>query len=215
MPFVITIDGPSASGKSSIARRVAAALGATYVNTGNMYRAVTWAIVRSGIAPQDEAAVTAQLSQLDVQYRITDGQIGITLDGHLLSDADLNAEAINGAVSYVARVPAVRSRLVADQQGFAALGDLIMEGRDIGTKVFPASPHKFYVDADELVRSQRRAKQGFADQQALRDKLDTSRTLSPLEVAPGAIVIDNSHITLDEAVHQILTHLQAQGISVP
>jgi cytidylate kinase len=205
---VITIDGPAASGKSSIARLVAQQLGFTYVNTGNMYRAMTWAVLQAGVDPQDAEAVRSAASGIVIESPVVEGKTQVCVAGHSLTDAELNIDPVNRAVSFIARVSEVRERLVADQRALVLLGPLVMEGRDIGSVVFPQSPHKIYVDASEEVRASRRGAQGHADQIAERDRLDKQRKNSPLIIPAGATVIDNSHITLDQAVKQVLAALK-------
>lgn len=209
---MITIDGPAASGKSSIARRVAQKLGYTFVGTGNMYRAFTWAVLNRGMDPGDAAAIVAELPSIVFECPVSDGQTHVRLDGHDLTAEHLNSDAVNAAVSLVARVPEVRTRLVADQRALTALGPLVMEGRDIGSVVFPESRFKIYIDASEEVRSARRRAQGQADNLAERDRIDKARTSSPLVVPEGATIIDNSAITLEEAVQQVLAALRARGL---
>lgn len=204
---VITIDGPAASGKSSVARIVAQRRGAIYVNTGNMYRAMTWAVLQTGVDPHDQEAVKKAAEGIVIESPIVDGQTQVCVRGRLLTAEDLNSDPVNRGVSLVARVPEVRARLVADQRALAALGSLVMEGRDIGSVVFPDSPLKFYIDASEEVRASRRRAQGHTDQVAERDRLDSTRKTSPLVVPQGAIVIDNSHLTLEQAVEAVLTRL--------
>ncbi|MCA1964488.1 MAG: (d)CMP kinase [Prosthecobacter sp.] len=208
-PQVITIDGPAASGKSSIARLVAARLGGIYVNTGNMYRAMTWAVLEKGADPADADAVRASAAEVVLESPVYEGRTQVCVNGQLLGDAELNSDPVNRAVSLVARVPEVRRRLVAEQRALAALGLLVMEGRDIGSVVFPESPAKFYIDASEEVRAARRRAQGHQDQVAERDRLDSTRTTSPLVIPDGAMVIDNSHLTLDQAVQAVLDKLPA------
>ncbi|WP_461786454.1 (d)CMP kinase [Prosthecobacter sp.] len=205
---VITIDGPAASGKSSIARLVAQRLGFTYVNTGNMYRAVTWAVLQAGVDPQDAEAVRSATSSILIESPVVEGQTQVCIAGHSLTDADLNSDPVNRAVSFIARLNEVRERLVAEQRVLVLLGPLVMEGRDIGSVVFPQSPHKIYIDASEEVRASRRGAQGHADQIAERDRLDKQRKNSPLIVPAGATVIDNSYITLDQAVEQVIAALK-------
>lgn len=204
---VITIDGPAASGKSSIARLVAQRLGFTYVNTGNMYRAMTWAVLQTGIDPQDAEAVRAAAAGIVIDSPVVEGKTQVCIAGHILTDAELNSDPVNRAVSFIARVNEVRERLVADQRALVTLGPLVMEGRDIGSVVFPNSPHKIYIDASEEVRASRRSAQGHADQVAERDRIDKQRKNSPLIIPDGATVIDNSHITLDQAVEQVIAAL--------
>ncbi len=209
MPFpnVITIDGPAASGKSSVARLVAARRSAIYVNTGNMYRAMTWAVIAAGADPADAEAVRQAAAELKLESPVVEGRTQVSVNGRVLDDAELNSDPVNRAVSLVARVPEVRERLVAEQRALADLGPLVMEGRDIGSVVFPDSATKFYIDASEEVRAARRRAQGHQDQVAERDRLDSTRKTSPLVVPEGAIVIDNSHLTLDQAVQAVLDRL--------
>lgn len=205
---VITIDGPAASGKSSIARLVAQRLGFTYVNTGNMYRAMTWAVLQAGVDPQNAEAVRAAAAGIGIESPVVDGKTQVCVSGRTLTDAELNSDPVNRAVSFIARVAEVRERLVADQRALGTIGPLVMEGRDIGSVVFPDSPHKIYVDASAEVRASRRSAQGLADQVAERDRLDKERKTSPLVIPEGAVVIDNSHITLDQAVEQVIAALK-------
>jgi len=205
---VITIDGPAASGKSSIARLVAQRLGRTYVNTGNMYRAMTWAVLQAGVDPRDADAVRAAAAEIVFESPVVEGKIEVCVSGRTPTEADLNSDPVNRAVSFIASVAEVRDRLVADQRALAAIGPLVMEGRDIGSVVFPESPHKIYIDASEEVRASRRGAQGRSDQIAERDRIDKQRKNSPLVIPAGAIVIDNSHITLDQAVDQVIAALQ-------
>lgn len=205
---VITIDGPAASGKSSIARLVAQRLGRTYVNTGNMYRAMTWAVLQAGADPQDAAAVRAAAADVVIESPVVEGKTQVRIAGRVPTDAELNSDPVNRAVSLVASIAEVRDRLVADQRALTAIGPLVMEGRDIGSVVFPDSPHKIYIDASEEVRASRRGAQGLSDQIAERDRIDKQRKNSPLVIPKGAIVIDNSHITLDQAVEQVIAALQ-------
>ena len=203
-PDVITLDGPAASGKSSVARLVAARLGRTYVNTGNMYRAMTWAVLAQGVDPANPESVRAAAAAVQLDSPVADGQTQVRVDGRVLTTDDLNSDAVNAGVSLVARVPEVRERLVRDQRALVDLGPLVMEGRDIGSVVFPESRLKFYIDASEEVRAARRRAQGHADQVAERDRLDSTRKSSPLVVPEGAHVIDNSHLTLEQAVEAVL-----------
>jgi cytidylate kinase len=205
---VITIDGPAASGKSSIARLVAQRLGRIYVNTGNMYRAMTWAVLQTGTDPQNAEAVGAAAAEVELESPVVDGRTQVCISGRTLTDEELNSDPVNRAVSFIACVNEVRDRLVAAQRGLASMGELVMEGRDIGSVVFPDSAHKIYIDASEEVRASRRGAQGHADQIAERDRIDKQRKNSPLIVPTGAVIIDNSHITLDQAVDQVIVALQ-------
>lgn len=204
---VITIDGPAASGKSSVARILAQRLGYIYVNTGNMYRAMTWAVLQTGIDPNDADTVRATAEGILIDSPVAEGQTQVSVNGRLLTAEDLNSDPVNRGVSLVARVAEVRTRLVADQRALAQLGPLVMEGRDIGSVVFPESLLKFYIDASEEVRAARRRAQGHTDQVAERDRLDSTRKTSPLVIPAGAVVIDNSHLTLEGAVQAVLDQL--------
>jgi CMP/dCMP kinase len=207
---VIAIDGPSASGKSTVARRVASALGLRYVDSGALYRGVTWLALREGVPPEDAAALERLLERADVRFGVADGAVRFTLNGTdpglALRGADVNAN-----VSEVAAAPAVRHRVVAWLREMRALGGLVMEGRDIGTRVFPDTPYKFYLDASPEERARRRhaedAGRGSAAslgtvQASLqhRDRIDTSRRADPLKVAPGATVIDSTGMEIDDVV---------------
>jgi len=207
---VIAIDGPAASGKSSVARQVARRLGIAYVNTGMMYRAATWHILHSGIRPDNPEAVAEAIRAAEVACGIEGGEAWIRLDGTDPAP-HLSEEPVNAAVSLVARVPAVRDLLVARQRELAAERDVVMEGRDIGTVVCPETPWKFYIDASPEVRARRRAAQGLADQIAARDAADSSRAHSPLAAARDARVIDTSDLTLDQVVDAVLDALSSAG----
>lgn len=210
---VITIDGPAASGKSSVARRVAERLGLIYVNTGNMYRAMTWAVLQAGIDPEDAAAVAAFGTRTALESEVKNGRTHVVIAGHTVSEAELNSDPVNRAVSQVASVAEVRDVLVASQRALQTLGGLVMEGRDIGSVVFPESPYKFYIDASQEVRTARRRAQGLADQVSERDRIDSTRKTSPLVIPAGAQVIDNSHLTLEQAVDAVIAALAAQGFT--
>ena len=209
---VIAIDGPAASGKSSVAKRVARELGWVYVNTGNMFRMITWAVLQAGINAQDTAAITGLEPTLKLDFEVADGQMTARINGRVLSDAELNSPEVNAAVSLVAQVPSVRTRLVNEQRALVRHGALVMEGRDIGSVIFPETPHKFYIDASEEVRSKRRAAQGLSDAVGLRDKLDSTRKSAPLVVPEGALRIDSSELTLEQVVSQVVTALRGQGV---
>lgn len=211
-PTVVAIDGPAASGKSSVARALARRLGFLYVNTGAMYRAATWLILEHGIDPADAAAAGTLVAGTPFEFRISDGEAHIRADGRDPTPF-LASPRVNAAVSTVAKNPAIRALLVARQQEFGRCGNLVMEGRDIGSVVFPDTPHKFFLDASEEVRAGRRAAQGYHDAIGERDRADTSRRHSPLLAAPGAIVIDTSDLTVDGVVAAILAQLAAAGLA--
>ena len=207
---VIAIDGPAASGKSSVAKALARKLGFVYVNTGEMYRAVTWQVLHSGIDPRLVDAVRDCAVAMDIQCGVEDRHSTISVNGANPGDA-LVGEAVNAAVSLIAKVPEVRQRLVDLQREYASRCDSVMEGRDIGSIVFPDTPYKFYIDASEEVRAARRAKQGLKDSIGQRDKQDSTRRNSPLVIAEDAHVIDSSHLTIDGVTGEIIGRLKMKG----
>lgn len=207
-PPVVAIDGPAASGKSSVARRLAAAMSIDYVNTGEMYRAVTWAALRDGVDIGSETAVAAWVATLELECRLTDGRSVVLVEGQDPADR-LSDDGVNRGVSFVARVPLVRQILVDWQRRLGRSAAVVMEGRDIGTVVFPATRFKFYIDASEQVRARRRQAQGITDTVTMRDRMDSSRKNAPLKVAEGACVIDSSELGLDEVVARVLRQLAA------
>ncbi len=211
----IAIDGPAASGKSTLARELARRLGLVMVNSGAMYRAVTWAALSQHIAPDDDAAVIRMLDSLD----ITCGHDGIAstiqINGMAPSDGELRTEAINRAVSNISAIPKVRDRLVALQREYLAHTSIVMEGRDIGSVVFPETPFKIYVTADESVRAKRRHAMGEIDSVACRDAADSQRKTAPLIVPKGAIVLDNSKHSIQSGVDAAIDILIQQGWKQP
>lgn len=210
--LVIAIDGPAASGKSTVSRDLARALGFTHVNSGAIYRAVTRAVLDAGIDPADEVAVGALLPRLRLVCGQRDGVGTVEVNG--VAPADLDAPDVNAAVSPVARIPAVRAALFPLQRGYAENANLVMEGRDIGTAIFPDTPYKYYVDASPGVRARRRAAQGLADSVVDRDLQDATREIAPLCQAEDALVIDSSHLTVDAVVARIVDDLRAKGLVV-
>ncbi len=210
-PRIITIDGPAASGKSSVAREIARRLGWIYVNTGNMYRAATWAALRDALDVSDEAQVAQAAAGWDIVCPLIDQRCTVRVDGRDI-ESELNSEDVNHAVSLVSRVPQVRDRLVAMQRAIGSANPVVMEGRDIGTVVFPDAPVKFYIDASEEVRARRRGMQGQADAISKRDRMDSTRKTAPLMAAPDAIVIDSSDLTLEEVTACVMKELQKRGL---
>ena len=208
--LVIAIDGPAASGKSSVAKALAQRLSFLYVNTGSMYRAVTWLAVSRGVPADDAAHVLALLDENEVRFGVTDAESSIHLNGVDPSPYLLD-ERVNANVSTIATIPEVRHRLVALQRAYLEEHDLVMEGRDIGSSVFPGTPYKFYIDASPEVRAMRRQKQGVQDSISARDKLDSGRRASPLVIAEDAHVIDSSHLTIDGVVGEIIGRLKLKG----
>ena len=209
--FAIAIDGPAASGKSTVARRLAERLGLIMINTGAMYRAIAWATIRKGVDAADPDAVKAMLAELEVTCGVNNGGSTILIDGMDPGEA-LRQDPVNARVSKVAAIPEVRELLVAKQREYLTLGSLVMEGRDIGSVVFPNTPYKLYIDASEEVRLARRSAEGLADVVSQRDAEDSKRKASPLVVAEGATVIDSSEMDIDEVVETALDTLRSQGL---
>ena len=216
-PIVIAIDGPAASGKSSVARALARRLGFAYVNSGALYRAATWYVLEQGIDPRDAAAVSAALAAAGIECGLHGGDSFIRLGG-VDPEPFLRDTRINAHVSTISTVPAVRAQLTTLLRAFAEEGSVVMEGRDIGTAVFPVTRYKFYIDASMEVREQRRRVQdgGGAthDQIAARDLTDSTRRINPLTIAEDAHVIDSSRLTIDGVVGEVIGRLKLKGVAV-
>ena len=211
MTAVVAIDGPSGAGKGTVARAVARSLSWRYVDTGAMYRAVAWKAQREGRSLDDEDAVAAMSA--DAVLELDDGRVAI--DGHDVTDA-IRTPAIDAAAARVARMPRVRELLVALQRQYAQGGPIVMEGRDIGTVVFPNATAKIYLDASPDERAARRARDpahhpsraaeigAVAHALERRDRLDRTRQASPLMQAPDAAVIDTTGMPIDTVVSRVL-----------
>lgn len=210
----IAIDGPAASGKSTVARRLAEDWGLTMVNSGAMYRAVTWEVLRRKVDPSDSGAVVSLLPQVAWGCQVRDGQTVMKVDEVEPTMAQLKSDEVNAAVSLVAAIPEVRALLVEKQREFLTQGDLVMEGRDIGTVVFPETPFKVFVTASEEIRKKRRAAEGADDAVEERDKRDSERKTSPLRLAEGAVVVDSSGLEIEEVVSRVKDALKELGWEV-
>jgi cytidylate kinase len=211
---VVAIDGPSGAGKSTVARAVAYQLGWDYVDTGAMYRAVALAALQRGIDPRDEGA----LAQLAAGVLIEPVGDRVLLDGADISERIRDAE-VTAAVSAVSAHPEVRAVLAKRQQELARGGDVVMEGRDIGTTIAPNADVKVYLTAGLAARARRRARQlGLPESPSrlaeiessldARDAADSLRTASPLAKAEGAVTIDSTHIDVDEVVALIVERVR-------
>lgn len=210
LPHLIAIDGPAASGKSSVARALARRLGLAYVNSGALYRAVTWHVLQRGVDVENTAAVAAAIGQAQIDCDLCDGESRIIIGGIDPSE-HLRDDSVNSAVSLVSSVPRVREILGGKMRDYARMHDVVMEGRDIGSVVFPETPFKFYIDASPDIRARRRQAQGERDEIAWRDRFDSSREAAPLVIAPDAEFVDSSHLGIDDVVREILRRLAAKG----
>jgi cytidylate kinase len=210
--MVVAIDGPAASGKSSVARKLARSLGFSYVNSGAMYRAVTWELLREQIDPARPDRVEAALGRMKLDSGFSEnGDSYIRINAEI-PDLELRQIEVNQAVSAYSAIPAVRNLIGQRLRSMCQGLDVVMEGRDIGTAVFPDSPHKFYLDASPEIRRRRRAAQGQDDSIEHRDKLDSTRRVAPLSVASDAHVIDTSHLDIEGVVAHIAGILKGSGI---
>jgi cytidylate kinase len=209
--MIIAIDGPSASGKSTTAKGVSQRLGFTHLDTGAMYRAVTFGVNTSSIGLNNKNRMNDFLNSIDIHF---DKKNEIWLNGKNVSSA-IRTVDISSKVSLISAKPEIRKKMVEIQRSIAGNHDCVLEGRDIGTVVFPNAKFKFYIIADIMVRAQRRLEQINRNEKKItlnemianienRDKLDSSRVHSPLKRAEDAIVIDTSHLTIDEQINKIV-----------
>jgi cytidylate kinase len=204
---VIAIDGTSASGKSTNAKRVAKALDYIYVDTGAMYRTLAWHCLRNRIDVHDAKAVAGACRRWKTKLACVDRQVRLLVDDYYPENEIRTAET-SAAVSHVAAVPKVRDWMKKKQRECIQFGNLVMEGRDIGTNVFPETDFKFYLDAHLDERTKRRAADGVQENLAARDQRDSQRAAAPLMIALGAVVINTSHMTPEQTSELILTDLR-------
>lgn len=208
---VVAIDGPAASGKSSVARELARQIGFDYVNSGAMYRAVTWHVLQNAIPPDAADAIARLVENTRIDCALDRDGSRILING-IDPEEHLRDNRVNEEVSSVSSVPRVREILVEKMRAYARDRDVVMEGRDIGSVVFPDTPYKFYIDASPEVRLRRRHAQGQRDQIAARDRADSSRRASPLIIAKDAHVIDSSNLTIEGVVGEIIGRLKMKGM---
>ena len=222
--MIIAIDGPAGSGKSSVAKVLAGRLGFYYLDTGAMYRALAYRALSTNVSPADEPAVAAIASGDSIEFGHVKGEplpSRVFIGGEDVTDA-IRTPEVDDAVSPVARLPLVRSAMVAQQRHLAKGANIVVEGRDIGTVVFPEAQLKVYLTASPEERARRRAAQlaasgitadekGVHDAILRRDEIDTTRTHSPLAAAADAVLIDTTGQTLDEVVERIATLAQERG----
>jgi cytidylate kinase len=215
--LVIAVDGTSGSGKSSTSRGVADRLGLRYLDTGAMFRAMTWWLLREGIDVRDVAAVAAAAGRPEIESGTDPLAPTITVDGVDVS-VEIRGEDVNAAVSPVSAVPEVRARLLELQREVIGEGGIVVEGRDIGSVVWPQSEVKVYLSADPDARAARRAaEEGGSDvaltQESLlaRDRIDSGRATAPLTMADGAVHVDSTHLTLLQVIDRIVELAREAG----
>src|SRR5882724_11765243 len=208
-PFIIVaIDGGAASGKSSTSRAISERFNLLHVDTGSFYRAVTSELLRQGLTPTDLAPVKSVVKDLRLGTRVQGRSAAMDISGRVPGE-EIRSPEVNAAVSHFAAIPELRAALLAYQRGQADVAHshgfrgLVMEGRDIGSIIFPDADFRFFLHADPAERVRRRAEQGQQDQIAERDRLDTQRKNAPLTCPSGAIDLDSTHLTLEEVVNKI------------
>src|SRR5258707_8381085 len=202
-PIVVAIDGTSASGKSTNAKLVAKALGFVYVDTGAMYRTLAWYCLQHHVDVEDEKAVSAACRKWTTALECSDDHAYLKVDGYCPTREIRTAE-VSAAVPHVAAVPKVRDWMKKKQRECIRFGNLVMEGRDIGTNVFPETEFKYFLDAQLEERSRRRAAEGVQENLAARDLRDSQRAVAPRMIALGAKVINNSQMTADQTSPMIM-----------
>ena len=227
--LVIAIDGPSASGKSTVSRQVAKRLNFIHVDSGALYRGLTWYFLSHKVNAADGATVSAALRQMRMDFMIEDSAINFSIDG-VAPGAALRSEAVNNNVSPIAALPAVREGIARQLRRMPSFGDLVMEGRDIGTVVFPDARFKFYLDATPEERARRRYLEMLNGKKDAcgaaitydeilrsilkRDGIDSSRALAPLKMAPKAVAIQSTKMSFAEVVDFIVLNVQSSQFTV-
>jgi cytidylate kinase len=205
-PIIIAIDGPGASGKSTTARALAARLGFLYVDTGAMYRTLAWHCLAGGVAVDDAKAVATVCRRWKTALKEVDGAVKLAVNGEMPVDA-IRTQRVTEAASKVAAMPAVRKWMKLTQRKAAAFGNIVVEGRDIGTNVFPETDLKFFLDAPGEVRAERRRGQGLREDLEMRDRRDSQRGSSPLMIPLGAVLIQNGTLTPEQTLERILSEI--------
>lgn len=214
MNKVICIDGPAASGKSTVSKLIAEMSGIKYVDSGALYRIATWQALEAGIDTNDAEAVAKFITNLKVDFVVKENRVAYEVNGEEPGDK-IRTPEINKHVSPVSAVPEVRTIVTKWLRDMRSVGDIVVEGRDIGSVVYPDSPYRFYLDADAETRTLRRHKEdiqkGFIQNEEQvkasllnRDKIDSSRKTAPLKIPEGAIVIDTSPLTAVQVAEKII-----------
>ncbi len=214
--IIVAIDGGAASGKSSTARALSGRFNLLHVDTGSFYRAVTAELRRRGVPADDLPAVRAALPQLQFGTRIDGRSAVMEINGHTSGNDEIRSAEVNAAVSHFAAIPELRAALFAYQRGQAAVArthgfrGLVMEGRDIGSVIFPDADFRFFLQADLAERARRREREGRPDKIHERDRLDLARKTAPLACPPGATAVDSTHLTLEQVVEQLAAPIAAR-----
>lgn len=206
-PIVIAIDGTAASGKSTNAKGVAKALGFIYVDTGAMYRTLAWHCLQKQVDVLDAPAVAALCRKWKTTLECLEGEVRLLVDSYYPAK-EIRTGETSAAVPHVAAIPKIRDWMKKKQRECIRFGNLVMEGRDIGSNVFPETEFKFYLDASLDERSKRRAAEGVKENLAARDKRDSQRRAAPLIVPLGAKVINTSGLTPEQSMRIILDEVQ-------
>lgn len=214
---VIAVDGPAASGKSTVARKLAAQLGYRYVDSGALYRGIAWKALELGRNASVPSEVLEALATMKVDFFEAEGAVRYRIDGYE-PRSEIRTERVSGAVSSVAAIPEVRTYVTGQLRAMTRFGSLVMEGRDIGTVVFPQADRKFYLDASPVERARRRHAElnptseaadvsGVMSSLQSRDRKDSGRTTAPLRLADDAVVVDTTGLTIDQVVAEIAKRL--------
>ena len=207
--IIVAIDGGAASGKSSTARVLSERFNLLHVDTGSFYRAITAEFLRHGVRADDLPAVLAAVATLRFGTQVRGRSAWMEIGGCPADATEIRRPEVNAAVSHFSAIPEVRTSLLSYQRGLADVGrahgfrGMVMEGRDIGSVIFPHADFRFFLHADSDERVRRRAQEGQKDSVAERDRLDSQRKTSPLACPPGAIAIDSTHLSLDQVVERM------------
>jgi len=210
---IVAIDGGAASGKSSTSRALSERFNLLHVDTGSFYRTMTAELLRAGLRATDPAGIARAVSQIELATALDGRRAQMKINGRVMPDAEIRTPEVNANVSHFAAVPELRHALLAYQRGQAdvarahGFGGLIMEGRDIGSVIFPEADFRFFLQADPAERARRRAAEGQEDSIAERDRLDRSRKTAPLASPAGATNIDSTHLDLNQVVELLSGHL--------